>query len=273
MPRNPLFPVLLLLLLFFIALTILAARTHAIQDDTSPEQLFKNVEEGALIITNPDGVSLVRWNEALLAHPLPPCSTFKIWNTLIGLEEGVIADADSVIPWDGIERPMKEWNREHTLRTAIRHSVVPWYQELARRIGAERMQGWLDRIGYGNADISGGIDRFWLVSSLKITALEQVRMIRRLLDGKLPFTPGNVEILRSIINQGYDGFSTVYGKTGSGTLPDGRNQGWFVGYVERPTGNHAFAVIVLGSGVSGRTAREIAMTAFQKYGLLLPPQP
>jgi beta-lactamase class D len=273
MSRSRLLPVLFLLLLFFIALTILAARTHALQDEHSPATLFSRVEEGSLLITDLDGNALVRWNENLISRRLPPCSTFKIWNTLIGLEEGVIQDEHTVIPWDGTERSMKEWNRDHTLATAIRYSVVPWYQELARRIGAERMQAWLDRLGYGNADISGGIDRFWLVSSLEISSEEQVALLRRFVRGELPVSRRSADIVRAIINQGYDGFPNVYGKTGSGTLPDGRRQGWFVGFVTGPLGDHVFAVNVLGADVSGQTARTIALEALKKYALILPPQP
>ena len=96
-----------------------------------------------------------------------PASTFKIPNSLIALETGVVADPDKdVFKWDGVTRSIEAWNKDHTLRSAIAASAVPVYQEIARRIGAERMQKYLDLFDYGNRDIGGGIDQFWLTGNL-----------------------------------------------------------------------------------------------------------
>src|SRR3954463_3880174 len=80
-----------------------------------------------------------------------PASTFKIPNSLIALETGVVGDPDKdIFKWDGVVRSIEPWNKDHTLRTAIAASVVPVYQEIARRVGAERMQKYLDLFDYGN---------------------------------------------------------------------------------------------------------------------------
>src|SRR3977135_746217 len=87
-----------------------------------------------------------RSGEAML-----PASTFKIPNSLIALETGVVGDPDKdVFPWDGVVRSIEAWNRDHTMRSAIAASAVPVYQEIARRIGAERMQKYVDLFEYGN---------------------------------------------------------------------------------------------------------------------------
>ena len=98
-----------------------------------------------------------------------PASTFKIPNSIIALETGVVEDPDKdVFKWDGVTRSIEPWNKDHTLRSAIAVSAVPVYQEIARRIGAERMQKYVDLFDYGNRDIGGGIDQFWLTGNLRI---------------------------------------------------------------------------------------------------------
>src|SRR5258708_36755126 len=98
-----------------------------------------------------------------------PASTFKIPNPLIALETAVVADPDKdVFKWDGVTRPVEGWNHDHTLRSAIAASAVPVYQEIARRIGAERMQKYVDLFEYGNRDIGGRIDQFGLPVKLAI---------------------------------------------------------------------------------------------------------
>src|SRR5919108_3773525 len=103
-----------------------------------------------------------------------PASTFKIPNSLIALDTGVVTDEDHVFPWDKTKREDVSWNRDHTLRTALKYSVVPVYQGIARQVGTQRMQEYVTKLQYGNADISGGIDQFWLDGGLRISPVEQV---------------------------------------------------------------------------------------------------
>src|SRR5574343_318003 len=97
-----------------------------------------------------------------------PASTFKICNSLIGLETCVIKDADFVIPWDKVVRNRVEWNQDHTLRLAMKNSTVWYYQELARRVGQNKMDYWIKKANYGNHSTKGGIDKFWLDGALRI---------------------------------------------------------------------------------------------------------
>ncbi len=96
-----------------------------------------------------------------------PASTFKIVNSLIGLETGKLTDEKMIIKWDGIKRSNADWNRDMNMKEAFKASNVPYYQELARRIGADTMKKWIDTLSYGNRDISGGVDSFWLNKKLK----------------------------------------------------------------------------------------------------------
>lgn len=170
-----------------------------------------------------------------------PASTFKIPNSLIALETGVLADEQEVIPWDGEDRGLESWNRNHTLASAFPASAVWFYQEVARRVGEERMAEWVGRLGYGNGETSGGIDRFWLDGGLRISADEQVEFLRRLNRGELPVSERSARIVRDIMRMEETGTYTLRGKTGWGMIDD-VHQGWLVGWVEKADGVRYFAL-------------------------------
>ena len=168
-----------------------------------------------------------------------PASTFKIPNSLIGLETGVIRDADYVIRWDGVRREIEPWNRDHTLRSAIAVSCVPYYQELARRVGGATMKKYVDSLGYGNADISAGIDRFWLSGgSFRITSFEQIDFLRRLQAERLPISGRSMRIVKDIIRLDSADKYVLRGKTG---WTEAQEVGWFVGWVETPKNVYFYA--------------------------------
>lgn len=229
----------------------------------------------ALILHNRATGELVDLDPALADRRLPPCSTFKICNTLIGLELGLLPAPDAPwYKWDGVRRDIEGWNRDLTLREAFRVSAVPAYQGLARRIGPDRMKDFIDRVGYGTRDISAGIDIFWLSragsTAIALSAREQSALLDALLDGKLPFAPTNVAVLRDIMKAAETPQGTLYGKTGSGLTPDGKPAlGWYVGFVESAGVTHTFACnITGGANPSGRTARAIVEDFLKARGLL-----
>src|SRR5258706_894259 len=122
-----------------------------------------------------------------------PASTFKIVNSLIGLQTGRISSDSMIIIWDGVKRPVAAWNKDLTMYEAFRVSSVPYYQEVARRIGKDTMQFWLDSLKYGaktdteKVIIRSKIDTFWLDNSLKITPDEELGLVKRLYFDQLPF--------------------------------------------------------------------------------------
>jgi len=138
----------------------------------------------------------ILYNKSQFEQPFIPASTFKILNSLISLETGVIADENFIIPWDSIVHENENWNKDHDLKTAFRNSTVWYYQELARRVGGEQMKFWLNRANFGNADTTGGIDMFWLTGGLRISPKEQIGFLQRLHDCDLPFLPRNIEIVK-----------------------------------------------------------------------------
>jgi beta-lactamase class D len=173
-----------------------------------------------------------------------PASTFKIPNSIIALETGVVEDPDKdVFKWDGVTRSIEPWNKDHTLRSAIAASAVPVYQEIARRIGGERMQKYLDLFDYGNRDIGGGIDQFWLTGNLRIDPVQQIDFLDRLRRGVLPVSKRSQELTRDILTVTKVGDATIRAKSGLLGAEAGKpSLGWMVGWVEKGSSATVFAM-------------------------------
>jgi beta-lactamase class D len=178
------------------------------------EKYFQGAN-GAFVLYDLNNNRYIRYNPERCAQGFIPASTFKIINSLIGLETGVIPDENYVIKWNGTPYEVPAWNQDHTLKSAIKNSVVWYYQELARRGGKEKMQQYVDAVGYGNKDISGKIDTFWLEGGLRISADEQVEFLKRLYQDKLPFSPRSMKIVKEILVLEKTESYQLSGKTGS----------------------------------------------------------
>jgi beta-lactamase class D len=177
-------------------------------------------------------------------EPKLPASTFKIPNSIIALETGVVTDPDKdVFKWDGVVRSIEAWNKDHTLRSAIAVSAVPVYQEIARRIGQERMQKYVDLFEYGNRDIGGGIDQFWLTGDLRIDPVQQVDFVDRLRRGVLPVSKRSQDLVRDILPVAKVGDSIIRAKSGLLGAEAGKPQlGWMVGWAEKGSEQTVFAL-------------------------------
>jgi len=173
-----------------------------------------------------------------------PASTFKIPNSVIALETGVVGDPDKdVFKWDGTVRIIEAWNRDHTLRSAIAASAVPVYQEIARRIGAERMQKYLDLFEYGNRNIGGGIDQFWLTGDLRIDPVQQIDFVDRLRRGALAVSKRSQELVCDILPVTKVGNSVIRAKSGLLGAEIGKpSLGWLVGWAEKGDARTVFAL-------------------------------
>ena len=201
------------------------------------------------------------------ALPLSPCSTFKIPNALIGLQQGVVSGPQHLKIWDGKQHQRETNNRDHTLASAIENSVVWYFQSLARDVGSEAMQNWLNRLEYGNRDISGGIDRFWLGSSLKINAYQQLELLKSLQHQTLPFKPVFQQQVEDMLTQYTDLPGILHAKTGScrGGGDSEPDHGWFIGWIdwqknsERNPATSWFVINIRGEQAWGWEALSIAL--------------
>lgn len=133
-----------------LAVLVLAAAPFAAGADTVADLFVKHRAKGTFVLLDARTGALIVFNEDRAARPLPPASTFKIANSLIALETGVIADENEIIPYGGQPQPMASWEKDMSLRDAVKVSNVPVFQEVARRVGLETYQQWLGTLNYGN---------------------------------------------------------------------------------------------------------------------------
>lgn len=199
-----------------------------------------------------------------------PASTFKILNALISLETGVIKDDIAVLTWDGVQREFPAWNRDTNLRQAFKDSTVWFYQVLARRNGHQRMQQFIEQIGYGNHQIGTPeqIDRFWLDGPLQITPKQQIEFLQRLDRNDLPFSQRTLDIVKDIMIIERTPTYTLRGKTGwsNRVTP---NVGWFVGYLQQNNHTYCFATnITLPRAEDAPKRLEVTRRSLKLLGLL-----
>src|ERR1700743_1564636 len=189
---------------------------------------------GTFVAYDVDAYALINSDQDRSGEAKLPASTYKIPNSLIALETGVVQDPDKdVFKWDGVKRPIEAWNKDHTLRSAIAVSAVWVYQEIARQIGQERMQKYVDLLEYGNRDIGGGIDQFWLTGDLRIDPMQQIDFLDRLRRRALSVSKRSQDLVCDILPVTKVGDATIRAK--SGLLPAEAGRAafrWVVGWVE-----------------------------------------
>lgn len=231
---------------------------HALATGVPRYEVRKNLQKhfadegitGAFAAFRADSQHVIASDNTRAREAMLPASTFKIPNSVIALETGVVADPDKdVFRWDGVTRDIKEWNKDHTLRSAIAVSAVPVYQEIARRIGAERMQKYVDAFEYGNRNIGGGIDRFWLSGDLRISPLEQIAFVDKLRRRALPVSKRAQDLTADILPLTKAGDSVIRAKTGlTGVTDRSMNEGkgvavgWLAGWAEKGDAQTVFAL-------------------------------
>jgi beta-lactamase class D OXA-50 len=197
-----------------------------------------------------------------------PASTFKIPNSLIGLTVGAVKDVEEVLPYGGKPQRIKAWEQDMGLREAIKISNVPVYQELARRIGLERMSANVKKLGYGNTEIGAVIDKFWLVGPLEISAIEQTQFLAQLAQDQLPLPKAAQEQVRKITELEHGADWILHGKTG---LADTYTPavGWWVGWVEKDSRYYSFALNIDMPNESDAAKRiELGKASLRALGIL-----
>jgi beta-lactamase class D len=201
-----------------------------------------------------------------------PASTFKILNSLIGLETGTIPDIDHVIQWDGVERNISAWNQDHSLVSAYKVSCVPYYQELARRVGVEKMKYFTTHSKYGKMDISeSNLDTFWLEGKSRISQKEQIDFLKKFYKRELPFSSANFSQVEKIMLVEENDRYKLRGKSGW-TFQDGNDIGWFVGYLEKAENVYFFATQIESpkpnNDLFNRGRKEITLNIIRHLGII-----
>jgi beta-lactamase class D len=211
------------------------------QDDSLGKYFLENKVNGCFALMNNGTGKFTVYNLARYRDSsYLPASTFKIVNSLIGLQTGAITNDSMVIKWDSVKR-RDAWDKDLTMYEAFRVSAVPYYQEVARRIGQDTMQHWLDSMSYGSKKITTRIDSFWLDNSLKITPDEQLGLVKKLYFHQLPFFKLYQEkVKHAMLFENNSNYALSY-KTGWGQY-DGKQLGWIVGWIVE--NNHPYFFVL-----------------------------
>lgn len=227
----------------FVIISISSAAATGWEESPRVADLFKEAKvDGTFVLYDVTANTYTGYNKVRAEKRYVPASTFKIPNSLIGLSVGAVKSVDEILPYKSDVPPFtKAWEKDMGLREAIVLSNVPIYQELARRIGLERMQENVSRMNYGNKEIGNTVDTFWLKGPLEISAVEQTQFLARLAQDALPFPQAYQKDVREIVLLDQGENWKLYGKTG---WQNGPNQGvgWWVGWVQKSGRIYAFAL-------------------------------
>jgi len=258
---------LILLITGFSALRIFAAEP-VVKEAPELTELFK-AENATGTFVMFDVSKNVRhvFNPKLATKRFLPASTFKIPNTLIGLTTGAVKNVDEILPYGGKPQFLPQWEKDLSLRDAIRISSVPIYQELARRITLERMADAVKKLDYGNNEIGDKVDQFWLEGPLRISPIEQTGFLARLAKRDLPFPAEAIGATHEITLLEKTPTTELHGKTGwAGSVEP---TGWFVGWVEKNDNVYAFALNIDMDKMETAPKRiSLTKACLKKFGVL-----
>ncbi|WP_163832644.1 class D beta-lactamase [Spartinivicinus ruber] len=214
--------------------------SHAKDDELIKETFDKYSAKGTMIISSYDGSQQYIYNQKRSEQEFLPASTFKLLNTLIGLKEGVITK-NTVFKWDSKDKGWDMWNKDQTLKSALSYSCVWCYQQIAKQVGNKTYLEHFNKVNYGNKKTGPNVQRFWLDGELRVTAQQQIDLVKRIYDEKLPYPKQDIETLKNIMVVEKKPNYTLYGKTGWANNSI-QQVGWFIGFVETKSGPWFFAM-------------------------------
>lgn len=234
----------LIAFVFIISIIISSCSVNKAKIDNDLKKYFDTVHaDGSFSLLDNATGEITVYNMKLDTQRVLPASTFEIVNSLIGLQTGKIIDEKMVIKADSIKHLNNEWNKDLTMEEAFKVSAVPYYQEVARRIGKDAMKYWIDSLHYGNINISVPIDSFWLNNTLKISPDEQLGLVNRLYFDKLPFDKRSQQIVRDVMLQENNTLYKLSYKTGVGFDEKNNSIGWVTGWIEE--NRHVYFFVTL----------------------------
>ena len=201
------------------------------------------------------------YNKEYATARISPASTFKIYSALFSLETGIITPEQSLIPWNGQIYMYDLWNADQTLESAMQNSVTWYFQALDRQTSLSSIKKYVQELGYGNQIVEGDISSYWINSSLKISPVEQVEMLKKLYYNQFGFSPENIKAVKDSICLYSTDDGTLSGKTGTEEVSGHNTSGWFIGYVEKDSHTYFFATNIQNEKLaSGPLAAELTFS-------------
>lgn len=225
--------------------------------------------EGSFVLYDLEGDTWQIYNIEQAEKRVPPDSTYKIYDALFALEEGIITPGDSFMPWNGQKNPFAAWNADQTLPSAMASSVNWYFQAIDAQLGKDCLSEYFQKIGYGNEIITGDISSYWLESSLKISPIEQVELLVKSHQNEFDFAAENIEAVKEAIKLSTSSDTVLYGKTGTGRIDGNDINGWFVGSAQNRQHTYFFACnIQSNTNATGSRAAEIALSILSDLHIL-----
>lgn len=241
-------------------------KTTPIENEVDYSSNFKGIKGGAVFFDHDEDTYNI-YNMDIVNEEIAPYSTFKIVNSLMGLDQNIVSSADTKLGYDGTVYSRDVWNKDITFKEAFRESCVWYYEKMMDSLDKDYVQSTLDNLKYGNCDLSAwnedGHNSFWLSSSLKISAIEQIQILETIFEGKSSFEAKDVDMVKDfMLVESNDNYS-VYGKTGSAR----NTNAWFTGFLEKDNKRTYFAVRIADESqeLAGSVAKEIALDIINEY--------
>ncbi|MGY0694596.1 BlaR1 family beta-lactam sensor/signal transducer [Virgibacillus sp. FSP13] len=198
--------------------------------------------DGSFVLYNSSNKQYQIYNQEMSQQRVSPDSTYKIYSALFALEANIITPNNNKRNWDGTIQPYKEWNKNQTLSTALSQSVNWYFKDIDQELGLDHLQHSFDKINYGNANLSAGLNDYWMESSLKISPIEQVKLLSELRENKYNFKKRNIQTIEKALLIDKQTDTQLYGKTGTGVVNGKSVNGWFIGFVKKADHTYYFAV-------------------------------
>ncbi|MGL5415897.1 MAG: penicillin-binding transpeptidase domain-containing protein [Clostridium sp.] len=240
-------------------------REEIIKKEVNYKDNFKEINGSAVFFT-PEENTYNIYNKELSEKRISPYSTFKILTSLMGLSKDVVKTSDTKLGYDGTIHWREQWNKDITFKEAFRESCVWYYEKIVDSLDKEYVQKILNELDYGNKNISdwneNGHNTFWISSSLKVSAMEQVEVLSKIFEGKTSFAEKDIEMIKDFMLVKTEDNYKVYGKTGSGS----KKYSWFTGFFEKDEKKTYFAIVLDEDNkeVSGAIAKEIVFDIIDK---------
>ena len=269
--------IMIALLLFGLApvLSIYATEENHYQWKTK-NQAITNIDfsayfkgyNGSFILYNLENNAWEIYNKDYATMRVAPNSTYKIYNALFGLESGIITPEQSQITWNKENYTYEAWNADQDLNSAMQNSVNWYFQSIDAQIGAETVKDYIKEIDYGNQDMTGDFSSYWMESSLKISPIEQIALLKILYTNDFEFSSENIQAVKNSICLSSTPQGSIYGKTGTGRVNGQDINGWFVGYVELSGHTYFFTTnIQAESNATGSKASEITLSILSEQNI------
>ena len=221
---------------------------------------YFNEYDGSFVLYDTDNNTWSIYNMDYATLRSAPESTYKIYDALFGLEEGIITPDNSFIAWDGTEYPFDAWNADQTLYSAMGSSVNWYFHAIDKKLGTPAIRKYVQDISYGNEIINTDLASYWMQSDLKISPIEQVELLMEFYNNSFEFTPKNINVVKDSICLFTSENNSFYGKTGTGRVDGQDVNGWFIGFIETNGNTYFFATnIQNNANATGSNATEITM--------------